>query len=441
MIGALILYKLKSYLKYSGNPWRMALYIFLMLIAGFYGYMFGSLSQMLESGTIDIFSLDDFIKYTLLLIFAITFVRMIFPAYNPLRQLFPKYYPLSGMQKYVASVFNDFITPYFLYLSIFIVSGSLFAKKADSQFLISSLLILICAHLLRRSIQYLIDFSLKPAGILMASVVLLIMTFGFYNVDYLVFSSWILPAMAVLLFVSGFIQELSLKESRSRKIRGTSFKSNLMLKLLFNNRKVRLPLVIAFTLKTAFLLIDFVVFRKNGGHLFGGQFVYWLFVCPLIYFTYVYNNVWAFWFNLWLNLQLRIGDYKVMIKQAFYLMLLPLILDIATTLPVLLLSWDDTLFILTFYFTSTLSLFLLSFLWSLITPKKITSTFQFKGSTSGWAVTATMVNVFVLSTISLSLWAYLFVPFLLILSGIGIWYSITAYKDRKYIVFNKMKKG
>lgn len=440
MIGALILYKLKSYLKRSRNPWRMVLSIFLMLTAGFYGFLFGALSQMLASETIEFISPDDFIKYTLLLIFVVTVVRMIFPAYRPLIRLFPKHYPLSGMQRYGASLFNDFVSPYFLYLSIFIVSGSLFASMADSRFLISSFWVLICAHLFRRSIQYLIDFSLKPTGVLMAFVVLLILTFGFYNVDYILSSSWFLPALLAFLFISGYVQELAIKESRSRKIRGTSFKSNLMLKLLFNNPKVKLPLIIAFAVKTALLLVDYFLFRKNGEHLFGGQTVYWLFVPPLVYFTYVYNNIWAFWFNLWLNLQLRIGDYKVMIQKAFYLMLFPLILDMAITLPILLMSWDDKLFIFTFYFTTTLSLVLLSFLWSSILPKKISTTFQMNGSTSTWSVMAAMGSVFLLSTISLNKWAYLLVPLALILSGVGIWYSIVHYKDLKYIVFNKMKK-
>ena len=441
MIGALILYKLKFYLKFSGNPWRLVLSIFLMLTAGFYGFVFGAFTQLLASEKIDVISPDDFIKYTLLLIFIITVVRMIFPTYRPLRQLFPKHYPLSGRQRYGATIFNDFVSPYFLYLSIFIVSGSLFANKADSQFLISGFLILICAHLFRRSIQYLIDFSLKLTGVLVTFVVLLILTFGFYNVDYMISSFWFLPALAAFLFISGFVQDLSIKESRSRKIRITSFKSNLMLKLLFNNPKVKLQLIIAFTLKTALLLIDLFLFRKNGEHLFDGQSVYWLFLPPLIYFTYVYNNIWAFWFNLWLNLQQRIGDYKVMIQKAFYLMLFPLILDMAITLPILLMSWDDKLFILTFYFTSTLSLVLLSFLWSIIAPKKITAAFQFSASTSSWGIAAALTVVFLLSTINLTKWAYLLVPLFLILSGVGIWYSIVHYKDLKYIVFNKMKKG
>ena len=122
-------------------------------------------------------------------------------------------------------------------------------------------------------------------------------------------------------------------------------------------------------------------------------------------------------------------------------MLFPLILDMAITLPILLMSWDDKLFILTFYFTSTLSLVLLSFLWSIIAPKKITAAFQFSASTSSWGIAAALTVVFLLSTINLTKWAYLLVPLFLILSGVGIWYSIAHYKDLKYIVFNKMKKG
>lgn len=441
MIGALILYKLKSYLKSSRNPLRLVLSIFLLLTTVFYGFLFGALSQMLASETIEIISIDDFIKYTLLLISVITLLRMIFPAYRSLKQMFPKHYPLSGMQKYTASLSYDFITPYFFYFSIFIVSSGLFANTADSQFIISGFLVLICSHLLRRSIQYLMDFSLKPAGILMTSVVLLIVAFGLYYADYLLFNPWFLLVLTGFLLASGFVQELSVKESRSRKIRRTPFKSNLLLKLLFNNPKVKLPLIIAFTLKTVLLFIDYFLFRKKGEHMFGGQFIYWWIVTPLIYFTYVYNNIWAFWFNLWLNLQLRIGDYKAMIKQGFYLMLFPLILDLVTTLPIFLLSWDDKLFIFTFYFTTAFSLALLSFLWSLILPKKISTTFQMNVSTSTWSVMATMGSVFLLSTIRLNTWAYLFVPLFLILSGAGIWYSIDTYKDRKYVLFNKMKQG
>ncbi|MDD2528501.1 MAG: hypothetical protein PHT26_10740 [Lentimicrobiaceae bacterium] len=441
MIGALLLYKLKSYLKREGNPWRVVLSIFLIINAVFYGFLFGTLTQLLESGTIENISKDDFIKYTLLLIFVITPGRMIFPGYKPLKQLFPKYYPLSITQRYAASLINDFLTPYFFYLSLFIVSGSLFANTPDSQFLVSGFLFMICAHLLRRCIQYMLDFSLKPSGVLMAFIILLILAFGLYNIDYWIFKPYVILTAAGLFFVMGWVQEWSIKESRLRKIRSTSLKTNLQLKLLFNNPKVKLPLLIGFSVKTGLLLLDFFLFRKNGVHLFNGQFVYWLFVPPLIYFTYVFNNIWAFWFNLWLNLQLRIGDYKAMIIQAFFLMLPLLIIDAVITLPILLLSWDDKTFILTFYFTTTFSMLLLSFLWSLITSKKIATTFQINGSTSTWGVIVSMGSVFLLSAISKFQWAYLFVPLFLVLSAAGLWYSIVTYKNWKYVLFNKLKKG
>ncbi len=63
-----------------------------------------------------------------------------------------------------------------------------------------------------------------------------------------------------------------------------------------------------------------------------------------------------------------------------------------------------------------------------------------KGSTSPWSVIAAMGGVFILTTIKINNWFYIFIPLLIIIGFIGLWLSSDMYKEKKYIIANKIMK-
>lgn len=441
MIQYLILYKFKYYIKDLKNPWKILLSLLLTFTAFIYGRFYGEISNYIASGKTDFLTAEKFTTLTIIAISALTLMRMVFPSYNPLIQFFPKYYPLSKAEIYFSSFLSDFLKPYFFYLLIFILSGSYYVENARFLFLVNGSLALISSHLVRRGFQYMVDFQTKKSfrlfhGMGALAIVCFIFTLS-TNSTY-----WALQIISIslVLFIVGFFQESSILSRRVGEIKSKSSKVSISFKLLLNNKKVRLPLLVALFLKSCILVGDFFLFKTNGTHFLDGQVVFWLFASPLILFTYVYNNAWGFWKNLWVNMELKVGDYRAMTSQMFRLMLLPIGIDILITLPILLFSWTDYEFILLFYFTSAAYLIMLSFLWSLILPRKIISTFQMKGSTSPWSVAASMGGVMLLTAIKVNHWFYFLIPLFLIIGGIGYWLSIDLYRKKKYGIVEKIMK-
>jgi hypothetical protein len=441
MIRYLIIHKLKFFARELKNPWKVVLTLLLLFTAWIYGLLFGQLYNKFYTGEIDVISSEKLFNYTLIGIAGLTIARMFFPNYNPLKLLFPKYYPISKIKRYVVSLVNDFQKPYFFYILVFVLSATFHLENSTIQFLTTSFFILLSSHLVRRYLQYTIDFKSNKTAIVFHVLGLISIVSFFVSVFLLklnlLFMLFIL--IAVLTFL-GYIQESSITAISHREVKSKSDKLGITLKLLLNNKKARLPLIIGLIFKSFILLADFFLFRTKGKHLFEGQIVFWLFASPLIIFTYVFNNAWGFWKNIWLNIELRIGRYKPLVWVGLRLMIIPLILDIVITIPILLLSWADYRFILIFYFTTSIYLILLSFLWSLITPRKIASSFQMKGSTAPLSVIAAMGGVFILTTIKINNWFYIFIPLLIICGFIGLWLSLDMYKEKKYIIANKIMK-
>jgi hypothetical protein len=438
---SLILNKLKFYLTGLRNLWKIVLTIILSSTAAFYGFLLGELSNKTATGEIDLISTERISNLVFLAILILTIVRMLFPSYSSMKQIFPEYYPLSKLQIYLASIVDDLLKPYFLYLSIFILIGSYCLENSALDFLYNGLLVLFGAQLLRRCIQYQLDYRLKVLGtLLFVFLVGGILYLGFLKSNFYYFSSLELLIVTGALLLIGFIQESAIIEKRNNEISSNSNNSNVVIKLLFNNKKARVPLIVGFLFKLFVLLFDLFLFKTKGEHLFEGQLVFWLLASPIIIFTYVFNNTWGFWKSIWLNMELRIGDYKPMIKQHFRLMLVPLLVDLVVTIPILLISWKDSKLILLFYFTTACYLIMLSFLWSLITPRKINTTFQMKGSSSPLSVIAAMGGVLLLTTIKINHWFYFLIPLYLVIGVIAYWLSTYIYKDKKYIITNKIMK-
>lgn len=441
MISFLLINKLKYYLNSHRNPWKIILTVVLVFTAWFYGRLLGELSNQLASGEIDFVSVEKFSTLTLLAILAFVLIRMVFPSYRPLQQIFPKYLPLSAAQRYFALIINDFISPYFFYLFLFILSYAFYALHEGFDFILSGILILTGSVLLRRCIQSLIDFRLSITGKLSPLLLIPMVYINYGILELNPLSQISLFTLACLLFFIAFIQEINIAEKRNKEITGKTQISNAFFKMILNNRKARLPLMIGILFKAFILYSDFFLFKTKGEHLFDGLFIYWLFASPMLLFTYVFNNQWAFWKNFWLTYELRTGEYRTMIKQYFKLMLIPILVDAVFSIPILIVTWDMPVLILLFYFSAAAYLIMFSFLWSLITPRKIGSTFQMKNSVSMVSTLSAASGVSLLTLIKVNQWFYVMIPVMIIIGGVALWIGISMYKDKKYLIVNKVMKN
>jgi len=256
-----------------------------------------------------------------------------------------------------------------------------------------------------------------------------------FFLHYFNYASLLIP---ILLFFIGYLVECQIIENKNIELSSKSSKGNYLFKLIVNCNKARLSLFVGLLLKAFILVIDLMMFKSKGQHLFEGQLVYWLFVSPLLIFNYVFNNTWGFWKNIWLNYELRSGNYRDIIKFNLRLMFIPLAIDALITIPILLFSWSDYQFIILFYFVSSSFLICTSFVWSLLFPMVVSSSFQMKGSSSFVSSIVSMASVVFLSVIKMNNWFYILIPIYLIGAFSAYKLAIDLYKDKKYMIAKKL---
>jgi hypothetical protein len=444
MIQLLIAYKLKFFIQGFKNAWKAVFHVFLLLVAWFYAFIFGCLFNLISEDKIDFISPEELFYYIIIGIAGLTVLRMFFPNYQALKLLFPKYYPISKGKRYLASLINDFQNTYFFYLSVFIVIITVYLDDLHFKFITSSFLALLNAHLLRRYLQYQIDFTSKKY---IAPVIGIFVILSFFIAIFLLRIDLLalLILLAVALLLIGYFQESNIESAKQREINSSSDKSNTTVKLLFNNKKARLPLLIALLLKASFLVLDLLIFIKTGAHLFSlnelSIFLLYAYVSPIIMFTYVFNNTWGFWKNIFLNIETRVGEYQLLIYLGLRLMAIPLLIDMAIAISFIILEGDNIELLLIFYATSMAYLVMLSFLGSLIASKKIKKAFQFNATTS--IVCAFLSLSIILSftaVMKMNYWFYSFAALLIIAGFIGLWLSLRMYKKKKYIVVSRLMK-
>ncbi|MFA5420182.1 MAG: hypothetical protein WC341_17145, partial [Bacteroidales bacterium] len=355
MKGFYFLIKIKSGLKGLKNPLNLFIFIMLLVGIGLYAYLFSLLTNQAESGDVGNLTVEDLQMYFLSALIFITLLRIIFPAYSVQRPLLPVTYPLSRWQHYVVNVTSDFIRPYFFYVLLFLISCFVFQQNNNLLFFFAGILALGSAQLTRRIIQYFIDNKLKKQALLVPALfVLILSTTYFWRFSWVDFGGWPGLILFLMLLGTGFFLESNQVELKTRKSTNKHSKSWLYVRLIFNNKKVRIPLLIGLGLKILLIGADLFLVKTKGVHLLNGEFIYWIFVSPLVFFTYVFNNVWGFWKPVWLNIETRTGDVKQLLRQHIKLMVLPLVADMVITLPLLYLTWDKPIYILAFYFTSVI---------------------------------------------------------------------------------------
>lgn len=440
MIEGFIKLKIRAAIRQNKQAGTLLLNLLLLLMVLSYGWGLAKLlSLSYIEGAAELSSLQ-LIQAVSGMIFILGMLRMIFPGYQALQSIFPKYYPVSSILQYIISILSDFLKPYFFFLSIFLLTTSVFSNHFSFQFLFSGIILMLLAQFSRRIIQYMIDFRLQGKAYFIAgtSILLLIVAVFFLirKPEYLAILSIATLMLAITL---GYYLEKSIIRSIHRQRAVKRMDGWIFIKLLVFHPYARLPLLIAFVLKIAFLIADILVFRSEGEHLLGDTLVLWAIGSPMILFSYIFNNSWGYWKNLWLNLEIRSGGFKTLVLYQFRLMSLPLLIDLIITLPVLLSYWGDTQLVLLYYSSASILLIGFSILWSVYTPIRIRQSFQRKATSQ----LGTMVSIFCLmglTLIGLNDWFYILVPVFLIAAITAVAVAKSFYPDLKYALLEKLRK-
>lgn len=439
MIAYYMILRIKLFFLRRKKFWIIVTHLIFLIIAYLYGRFFAELVNKASYGELFNIPPETLFNFVFLFIGSITLIRMLIPTYKPLIQVLPSYYPLSKWQLYLLSIIADFQKPYFFYMILFIICGFFNLDYLKWNFLLYALCILLSAHLIRRLIQYLVDFKVDTYSYYYFTISISLLAIITLNINFshqfLQYASLLLP---IVLFSIGYFMQCQVIEKKNFGAKKSSDKGNLIFKLLFNNRNARLPLIVALLLKFSILITDLLLFKLAGKHIFDVQLIYFIIASPLIIFTYIFNNTWAYWINIWLNYELRSGKPIDLYKFNLSLLCYPVIFDAIITVPTLLYCGYDFQFLLLFYFISLIFLICTSFVWSLLFPIYIKSTFQMKGSSSFISTFVSFLAVIILALIKVDLWFYLLIPLYLIVSFMACKLVLDLYKYKKYILFKKI---
>jgi hypothetical protein len=338
-LNLILRYAVKSLFTFGKpTPVRTILNILMLLLVLLYGFSFSYLVKLAtESEKIEhIFLLLK--PYIYGIFFGWNLLKGIFPIYSKYNEVFAKAYPLSILQK----------------------NGYEFLMSAISLPSLSVLVFFLPAIL--RFNTYSLELALATVFIFVASVALNIVLRRMIHVKTRFNSASIAPKVVKTLTNN---------------------------QLIFNNfwRKpiVIIALFVALLFKTVMLSI--LIFGIKNGKTNSDSFeslstVFSLFASPLIFFTYVFNNVYGIlpqpirWFSRQENV------FSKMFGSYLYLLTIPLIIDIIITFSMLFyIKRLDTSFMLN-YFILTFFLILNGFLGSIYRPMFVKAFFaNFKGNT------------------------------------------------------------
>lgn len=448
MMGQFVYFKLRMYLFGWRNAGTILLNVFLLIIVGLYAAMFGYMGNAVYAGKIDELTFEQYMLTGWLLILGFTLLRAIFPYYTPHKSIFPYYYPITAWKRYLASVIDGFVIPFFFYVLFALAVVVVFLVHHQIPFLITGLSVMISTHLLRRNIQYAIDYRLKSIGyvVLIAVAGVLVVLGMNYSGSSGIFGFELLVVPAGLL-LAGFYQEQAVLGKQQKQLPSLALLPgrNYYLKLIFNNPKARILIPIAIGFKGILMAGLMGFFKGVSPDLSSMQgeegILIWALATPFMLFGYLYNNIWAFWPDAWRNIELRTGGFSRVLQLQLKLLMIPLIIDFIITISFIFPFYDDWLFVLVFYTGFTLYLTFASVFWSLFTPVKVKAAFQAtRGNCSTISAIVSMISLFLLMLIKSNGWVYYFMPVYILAGFIALWLAKDSYEEKKYELIQKLRQ-
>jgi hypothetical protein len=432
----LIFLRIKRIFDFKSHPIKTMSILLLMGLFVYYGFLF---AQLYHSNKFQqkVLSQDLFREYLILALMIITFLKGFIPVYVPMKKVISSNYPISQIKKYLFNLINEFIYPFYFSIVLFVLTFSLLMDKKGSKFLIISLFGVIISHLFRRMFQFFLEFRIKGKSssfILGTSLICAILYFFLFN-KYVIYVNYTI-SFSIMIVLLSFNFLIERKGKNPKRIIKKDVKKRIhfkwFLKVLFNNHSIRIMLFVAVLFKLFFILINWDTITRQIATSSELKYFLNLFLSPLILFTYIFNNYFAFSKSMWLTMN-KVGlDLYSYSLQIFKLFIIPLIIDTIFAMSVYILLGDLNYKNMLIYLNSGFVLFVIGILNSFYFPKKFQGTFSFRGNTTVRAnlISITSVGIIIyLSTIS---------PLISTLFSISMAFSI-YYFTRNKILNNRYK--
>jgi hypothetical protein len=345
-----------------------------ILLIVFDGFIFGKLNDLI---------LTKHVKFNLVSALSlatgvIIVVKYIFPTFRTIRFVNNPYYNLNPVIKYSVSLFRDLFSFFYMVILLFFICFAAFSKSIVFTDIFSVLLLLFVYFHINRAIRTVFESKFNIGHIVY--LFFGILTVWFYLLKV---SNFYLLLLLVLIFIVSYysygqiaVQTKALSINIKSKNANTSA---LVLRYLLSANKIRSTIILLYLVKLVYLIGTSTGLLK---FMAGYQFFYLVCILPILLFTYLFNNIFAFGVDLYRNVFFSQNIHKTIIRTYIYpliLVLLPLDLFIDILIFILqaffgryfkiIVPIDYSFFLL--YFSVCLSLIAMSLVFSLKYPKTL----------------------------------------------------------------------
>ncbi|GEM_PF-5308051 len=390
-MGALISFTIKSRLRqlfggkyaWAVNGWRL-LWLFFAVLYGV-GVAFLMTKGYEEPGEIN---LSDFIFGMNVMAFMMVLLRNFFPFYHFKPPFIPSIYPVARWKGIFLEVVYDVFSLLFVMALLFFGLAS-FGKGYFLQHFAESMLIIGNGYFIERLLKKFLEEEFE--GFRASLGIFLALIIGFIALHL-----WMPDAYAaarigyslglLVFFVAHLLFNIHLEGKRSM-LKGGQYKiyvdskrpmtlNNTIIPYYFKNKKIRLMILMALGLKMFFLGGLAYSYIKSGKIFFQPEEMIWIFLSPLIVFTYTHCNLFGYMRSIWLSV-ITTGNWKNLVKIYFSTLVIPLTIDAVLTFIALgIMGWLNWQAV-GFYFSILILCLLTGFAGSIYKPIQFESALSF----------------------------------------------------------------
>ena len=329
--------------------------------------------------------------FSCLTFFILKVVPIFFPKYTPFRKIFQSPHPLTIFKKATLHILYNTITPLNLYLLLAIICmGYIYTEFTIIDF-ITLFILLILLSIIEQLIKLQIQFTKLSSLFLSLLIVALII----FLITKSIKSS--VTILGVELFLVFIVSLLFIRAYKNTELCEYQFQVNISTPYsqknyipfsIFNKSNSRTVLTTGFVVKTIWVCILSFKMKHAGPGDFQSM-MYPLFATPLIYFTYVFNNLFGYHPQVLYYVGYR-GSIFQIFKTYLQLIIVILLFDLLVSTFLLTIagfSMPSVLFLL----VANINCIFIGFISSLIAAKKVIKSFDFGNMSSNTNVISIMI--------------------------------------------------
>lgn len=373
------------------NIFRGISFFSFLLIGLLYGFIYIQLVQKIHSPA----GIGQLKAGLITMMLFLVVLKSYYPTYKPPIQIIPKIYPVRDIHRSILNIVTDLFTMATFYFLGFLIPFSIIAHPFGWGDLSLNLVVVFTGIVLERTIRLEMEYLQKKAVMNVVITILLVVVmagflFGLFYF-YVRLPIIYLIIAALILFILTLSQHVIVESSiqhratNTRKIKRTGSEIGLVSifqSLFLRKREFRKLFGSMIIFKVLFFGLSLGSIKHQLPAMDVGYIL--LSTSPILIFTNIFDNFFGFFREIWMGDQIFQGDKKYLFKIYLKALILPLILDFAFDIGVVIYMKLSILTWLILYVSLLVTFVYLAFFCSAYYVKKVDKSMKrsFGGNTS-----------------------------------------------------------